>query len=182
MIAARPAVATNRTLLGVVIFIASESIFFLAIVLAYIAYREAGLATAKATLDLGRTAIFSLALFGSSATMVLATRAESGRWLAATFILGAIFLTGQGAEYARLLGSGIGPGSALFGTTFFTLTGLHGLHVLAGLVALGALLGSVVARARGVFPIAWEAVSLYWHFVDAVWVVVFSVVYIGTIL
>jgi len=182
MIAARPAVATNRTLLGVVIFIASESIFFLAIVLAYIAYREAGLATAKATLDLGRTAIFSLALFGSSATMVLATRAESGRWLAATFILGAIFLTGQGAEYARLLGSGIGPGSALFGTTFFTLTGLHGLHVLAGLVALGALFTASFRGKRAVHAVAWEAVGMYWHFVDAVWVVVFSVVYLGTLL
>src|SRR5438067_5954687 len=177
-----PRIVEDRVLLGVVIFIASESIFFLAIVLAYVAYREAGLATAKATLDLGRTAIFSLALFGSSATMVLATRAESGRWLAATFILGAIFLTGQGAEYARLLGSGIGPGSALFGTTFFTLTGLHGLHVLAGLVALGALFTASFRADRAVRAVAWEAVGMYWHFVDAVWVVVFSVVYLGTLL
>src|SRR5438046_7987486 len=136
----------DRTLLGVAIFIASESIFFLAIVLAYVAYRDAGLATAKATLDIGRTAIFSVALFASSGTMALAARAESGRWLAATIVLGAIFLTGQGSEYARLLGEGIGPGRALFGTTFFTLTGLHGMHVLGGWVALGAL---VAASFRG---------------------------------
>ncbi len=178
----RPKIGQDRTILGVAIFIASESVFFLAIVLAYVAYRDAGLATAKANLDIGRTAIFSIALFASSATMVLAARARSGRWLAATMALGAIFLVGQGSEYARLLSEGIGPGSALFGTTFFTLTGLHGLHVLAGLVALAALLAASRRRARAVGPVAWEAVGLYWHFVDAVWVVVFSVVYIGTLL
>ncbi len=182
MIAVRPAVITNRTLLGVAIFVASESIFFLAIVIAYVAYRDAGLATAKATLDIGRTAIFSVALFASSGTMAVAARAESGRWLAATILLGAIFLVGQGSEYARLLGEGIGPGSALFGTTFFTLTGLHGLHVLAGLVALTALLAANRRRPRALGAVAWEGVGMYWHFVDAVWVVVFTVVYLGTLL
>jgi heme/copper-type cytochrome/quinol oxidase subunit 3 len=175
-------ISENPNLLGVVIFIASESIFFLAIVLAYVAYRDAGLATARANLDVVRTAIFSTALFASSGTMALAVRGQSGAWLAATMILGAIFLTGQGAEYARLLGEGVGPGSALFGTTFFTLTGLHGLHVLAGLVALAVLFSANLGRARAVSVVAWEAVGLYWHFVDVVWVVVFSVVYLGTLL
>jgi heme/copper-type cytochrome/quinol oxidase subunit 3 len=178
----RPKIEQDRTLLGVAIFIASESVFFLAIVLAYVAYRDAGLATAKTNLDFVRTAVFSIALFASSATMALATRGRSGRWLAATMALGGIFLVGQSTEYARLLSEGIGPGSALFGTTFFTLTGLHGLHVLAGLVALAALLSAHRRRPRAVGPVAWEAVGLYWHFVDAVWVVVFSVVYIGTLL
>jgi heme/copper-type cytochrome/quinol oxidase subunit 3 len=177
-----PKLGQDRTLLGVTVFIASESVFFLAIVLAYVAYRDSGLATAKATLDVGRTAMFSIALFASSGTMALAARARSRVWLAATMILGAMFLVGQGTEYARLLGEGIGPGSALFGTTFFTLTGLHGLHVLAGLVALAALLAANLGRARAVSAVAWEAVGLYWHFVDAVWVVVFSVVYLGTLL
>jgi heme/copper-type cytochrome/quinol oxidase subunit 3 len=168
--------------LGVVVFLASESVFFLAIVLAYVAYRDSGLVTARANLDVVRTAIFSVALFVSSGTMVIAVRARSRAWLAATMLLGAIFLTGQGAEYARLLAEGIGPGSALFGTTFFTLTGLHGAHVLAGLVALTALLTANLGRERTVREVAWEAVGLYWHFVDAVWVVVFSVVFIGTLL
>jgi len=180
LIAARSAMTADRTLLGVAIFIASESVFFLAIVLAYVAYRDAGLATAKANLDIGRTAIFSIALFASSGTMALAAGARSGVWLAATMILGAIFLVGQGSEYARLLGEGIGPGSALFGTTFFT--GLHGIHVLAGLVALAALFTANLGRPRAVRAVAWEAVSFYWHFVDVVWVVVFSVVYLGTLL
>lgn len=177
-----PAILADRTLLGVALFIASEAVFFLAIVLAYVAYRDAGLATAKANLDIGRTAIFSIALFASSVTMALAVRGRSGRLLGATIALGAIFLVGQGSEYARLLSAGIGPGSALFGTTFFTLTGLHGLHVLAGLVALAVLHAANRQRGRAVGAVAWEAVGLYWHFVDVVWVVVFSVVYVGTLL
>jgi heme/copper-type cytochrome/quinol oxidase subunit 3 len=182
LIATRSALTTDRNVLGIAMFIASESVFFLAIVLAYVAYRDAGLAAARANLDVSRTAIFSIALFASSGTMAFAARRRSDLWLAATMVLGAIFLIGQGGEYARLLGEGIGPGSALFGTTFFTLTGLHGLHVLAGLVALAALLAATLSRARAVHPVAWEAVGLYWHFVDAVWVVVFSVVYLGTLL
>jgi len=177
-----PRIVEDPVLLGVVIFIASESVFFLAIVLAYVAYRDAGLATARANLDVGRTAIFSIALFASSGTMALAGRTRNRAWLAATMILGAIFLAGQGSEYARLLRERIGPGSALFGTTFFTLTGLHGIHVVAGLVALAVLFTAHLGRARAVGTVAWEAVSLYWHFVDAVWLVVFSVVYIGTLL
>jgi cytochrome c oxidase subunit III len=180
-LARRPRIDHDPTLLGVAIFIASESVFFLAIVLAYVAYRDAGLATARANLDVVRTAIFSIALFASSGTMALAASTRSGAWLAATMVLGAIFLVGQGSEYARLLAEGIGPGSALFGTTFFTLTGLHGIHVLAGLAALAALFIANLGRARAVRAVAWEAVGFYWHFVDAVWVVVFSVVYLGTL-
>jgi heme/copper-type cytochrome/quinol oxidase subunit 3 len=174
--------ALDRTILGMFLFIASEAIFFLSIVVAYLASREPSLADARANLDLGRTAIFSVALFSSSATVALAGARHDVRWLAATMLLGAIFLVGQGSEYARLLTTGVGPSSALFGTTFFTLTGLHGAHVLVGLIVLGALAASSVRRAGRVGPVAWEAVSLYWHFVDAVWVVVFSVVYLGTFL
>src|SRR5439155_22201088 len=79
-----PKIGQDRTLLGVAIFIASESVFFLAIVLAYLAYRDAGLVTAKANLDVPRTAIFSVALFSSSATTALAARRASRGWLVAT--------------------------------------------------------------------------------------------------
>src|SRR2546423_4410074 len=96
-----PKISQDRNLLGVAIFIASESVFFLAVVLAYVAYRDAGLATAKATLDVGRTAIFSIALFASSGTMALAVRARSGSWLPPTMVPRAIFLTRQGAEDLR---------------------------------------------------------------------------------
>src|SRR5260221_9398432 len=169
----------DRHLLGMVLFIASESIFFVAVAVAYAVFRNEGLATAKAQLDIGRTALFSVLLFASSGTMAVAAGRRSRPLLGVTAALGAIFLLGQGLEYVRLLDAGIRPGTALFGTTFFTLTGLHGLHVLVGLVLLGALFAADGARRR-VSRVAWETISLYWHFVDAVWVVVFGVVYLGT--
>jgi heme/copper-type cytochrome/quinol oxidase subunit 3 len=175
----RPLVLTNTNLVGMIVFIASESVFFLAVVIAYVANRDAGLADARAHLELGRTAVFSVALFASSATMALAASRRSAGWILATVALGVVFLAGQGTEYLGLLREGIGPGSALFGTTFFTLTGLHGLHVLVGLLALASL--ALATRSRALSPVAWEGVSLYWHFVDAVWVVVFSVVYLGSL-
>jgi heme/copper-type cytochrome/quinol oxidase subunit 3 len=168
-------------LLGMALFIASESIFFLSIVAVYVALRPGGLATAKSELDIGRTAIFSVFLFSSSATMSLAERRASRGWLLATAVLGAAFLAGQGLEYARLLTSGIAPSTGLFGTTFFTLTGLHGLHVLIGLAAIAGLFVASRRHGRRVRAVAWQGVAWYWHFVDAVWVVVFSVVYLGTL-
>ncbi len=170
----------DRHTLGMVLFIASESIFFLGIVIAYAVFRSEGLAMAKAQLDIGRTALFSVLLFASSGTVALAAARRSRAWLLVTAVLGAAFLAGQGLEYLRLLEAGIRPGTALFGTTFFTLTGLHGLHVLIGLVLLSSLIAAAGWRPRRVPAVAWESISLYWHFVDAVWVVVFSVVYIGT--
>ena len=81
-------------------------------------------------------------------------------------------------------GEGVTPASGLFGTTFFTLTGFHGLHVLGGLITLAILLGLAQA---GVFALqrphstALEATSLYWHFVDVVWIAVFTIVYLWTL-
>jgi heme/copper-type cytochrome/quinol oxidase subunit 3 len=175
---------SHAPLLGMALFIASESIFFLAIVMAFIALRPGGVATAKVELDIGRTAIFSLFLFASSATMTIAERrrARDGRlWLAITAALGAVFISGQALEYARLLESGIAPRTGMFGTTFFTLTGLHGLHVLVGLAAMSGLWLATRAAAGRVSATAWETVAWYWHFVDGVWVVVFSVVYLWTL-
>ena len=174
-----PSIAHDRVLLGVAVFIASESVFFLAIVLAYLAYRDAGLATARANLDIPRTAIFSIALFSSSATMALAARHGSRSWLVATIALGAVFLAGQGSEYARLLASGIGPGRELFGTTFFTLTGFHGAHVTVGILMLLSLFGmSLDGRLPAERSETVELVGLYWHFVDIVWIIIFTVVYL----
>jgi heme/copper-type cytochrome/quinol oxidase subunit 3 len=171
---------SNPVLLGMASFIVSESFFFGAIVIAYVALRNEGLASAKSELDLPRTAIFSLLLFTSSATMTFAERRQSPTWLLITAVLGAAFLAGQGLEYARLLSSGIAPSTGAFGATFFTLTGLHGLHVLGGLGAIAALLIAARASSGRVRGTAWDAVAWYWHFVDGVWVVVFSVVYLGT--
>jgi heme/copper-type cytochrome/quinol oxidase subunit 3 len=172
----------DRNLVGVALFIGSESLFFLGVVIAYLVLREQGLATAKMQLEVGRTALFSVLLFASSFTVGRATARRSRPWLGLTALLGAAFLAGQGLEYARLLRAGLRPGSELFGTTFFTLTGLHAVHVLVGLVLLVILFVATAARPRRVGGAAWEGIAMYWHFVDAVWVVVFSVVYLGTLI
>ena len=96
--------------------------------------------------------------------------------------LGAIFMIGQGREYAHLFNAGVVVNSSLFATAFFTLTGFHGLHVCVGLIALLillrlAFLGEFEASAAAV-----KSIGLYWHFVDVVWIVVFSVVYLRPLL
>jgi heme/copper-type cytochrome/quinol oxidase subunit 3 len=172
------------------LFVSSEAGFFLALILAYMYYRggQAVGADAAALLDVPRTAVFTVLLLASSATIVLASarlrrddRSGFQIWLLVTALLGCAFLAGQGAEYAGLLREHVSPSASLFGTTFFTLTGFHGLHVLVGLVAILILAGLAFV---GPSPrsAAVETVAIYWHFVDAVWIVIFSVVYLWTLL
>jgi len=174
--------------LGMIFFIFSESIFFLLLVLAYAFFHRAGGAgpTAASALDVLRTSVFSAALLASSFTMWRAgvslkrrRRARFGAWLSCTIALGAVFLVGQAAEYAGLLRDQVTVSRNLFGATFFTLTGFHGFHVLVGLVVLATLLGITLSAGEGEpDPLAVDVASMYWHFVDGVWVVVFSVVYL----
>ena len=178
----------ERGKIGVGLFILSEINFFLLLIVAYVYYHAmpGPGPTAATALNTTRTALFSLALFGSSATIWLASRAarrgdSAGliRWLGTTIALGALFIFGQAKEYYDLITGGVGVGRNLFATTFFTLTGFHGLHVIMGLVALSvtlvlALKGNLHEETTDGFG----AVEWYWHFVDAVWVVVFSVVYL----
>lgn len=178
----------ERNKVGLILFLLSESVFFALLILAYAYYHWTGDvgATAARALDVVRSAFFSLALLGSSGTLWLAELARGGGnrrdtrlWLVATLALGLIFLTGQGFEYANLLRRDITISRDLFGTTFFTLTSFHGLHVAVGLILLGILawMAFFGARHEPAEP-ALGCVSLYWHFVDAVWVVIFSVVYL----
>ncbi|HEX6607526.1 MAG TPA: cytochrome c oxidase subunit 3 [Chloroflexia bacterium] len=177
--------------LAVALFIVSEVVFFAMLIIAYIFYRDspavAGGPTAKRSLDIALTTLFSICLFASSGTIWFADRSlargnEKGvrLWLGATIVLGAIFIGGQGYEYSKLLSEDITLNTNLFGTTFYTLTGFHGLHVTAGLIALIILFVlALTGQFRNVtHNSAMAAISLYWHFVDVVWVVVFSVVYI----
>ncbi len=174
--------------LGTIVFITSEVIFFGALIAAFLVHRgQTGTGPTPKDLDFVRTALFSVALFASSGTMILAERALArGRdrgaavWLAATIGLGAIFMLGQLTEYRHLLAEHVTMSTSLFVAAFYTLTGFHGLHVLIGLVALAILLGLALAGdfRDGRRHAAFTAVAAYWHFVDAVWVVVFSVVYI----
>ncbi len=178
----------ERGKMAVGLFILSEANFFLLLIIAYVyfhAYPGPG-PTAATALNPMRTGMFSLALFSSSATIWMASRAARRtdhrglmRWLTITIALGVLFMFGQVREYYDLIAGGIIVSRNLFATTFFTLTGFHGLHVLIGLVALCITLG--LARAGKLHEQTMDgfgAVEWYWHFVDAVWVVVFSVVYL----
>ena len=178
--------SVNRV--GMLLFVASEAIFFALLILAYLYFNRplAGLA-AKQGLDPIQTGIFSALLFSSSFTVWRAgvnhERFSSLRtrlWLAATIMLGLGFLIGEGLEWSRLFAMGTTISASIFGATFFTMTGLHGLHVTVGLVMLATYL--VLLQRNALTPSrrgGVETLSLYWHFVDVVWVVIFSTVYLA---
>jgi heme/copper-type cytochrome/quinol oxidase subunit 3 len=182
----------NRT--GVALFLLSETVFFLILILSFIYFRRfwwSGTASDPSThLEPIVTGFFSLALFASSGTAIFAElNIRRGNWkigklaLALTIILGLTFLVGQGREYALLFGDQVVISNSLFGTTFFTLTGFHGMHVFVGLVMLSILLALSLSSSQRIPTTgAVSSIALYWHFVDAVWVFIFSVVYIWTFL
>ena len=132
-------------------------------------------------LDPVKTGCFSVALLSSSLTLWGAERSHKGTgvWLLATIGLGLVFLVGQGLEYAYLLIHHVTISHDLFGTTFFTLTGFHGLHVLVGLLLLSILAGlAFFGHEHEPTNDAVNVIAIYWHFVDAVWIVIFGVVYL----
>lgn len=179
------------TVLGVLLFVASETAFFALLIVTYLHFFGHGSTAdlARTHLDPARTGVFSVFLFTSSFTVWRAERSarahRTGRrrlWLAATIALGALFLAGQALEYAGIFGSGLDFGSNLFTSTFFTLTGFHGVHVLVGLIMLSILLGLDLANGTGGHgDAARQSVFIYWHFVDGVWVVIFAIVYVLTL-
>jgi len=176
----------NKT--GILAFIFSEVGFFGTLILAYLyfyAHPQAG--PGPKGLDVPRTLIFSVCLFASSLTFwrseAALTKQRRGSmlgWLGLTIALGGVFLVGQGTEYWKLFQTGVDLSTNMFSTTFFTLTGFHGLHVLLGLIALLIFLWLAwegdFASGRG--ESAFKSVGYYWHFVDVVWVFVLLTVYI----
>ncbi|MBS1605340.1 MAG: cytochrome c oxidase subunit 3, partial [Bacteroidetes bacterium] len=104
---------------------------------------------------------------------------RSGRvWLRLTIGLAIVFLCGQAKEYFSLLHDHhLAMSSGLFGTAFYTLTGFHGLHVLVGILLMSILLVRMNRGPTVVAPAVVRAIGVYWHFVDAVWVVIFAIVY-----
>jgi heme/copper-type cytochrome/quinol oxidase subunit 3 len=189
---ARDEVALEKNHVGIMTFLVSEGCFFLMLILAYLYYNSRPMngPAPAGTLDAARTGIYTLCLLASSFTMWLAEKQLRARrhsafcWLlAGTMLLGAVFLFGQAREYFRIYQSGVTVNSDLFATTFFTLTGFHGLHVCVGLVALLVILGLALA---GDFKSgrleAVRSIGRYWHFVDIVWLVVFSVIYLKLLL
>ena len=182
----------NKNKILILFFLASEAFFFLALILAYVYYSHPGgnLSSTARYLDFKKTALFTFFLLSSSLTIWLAGRKKAGGnekspliWLGVTILLGIVFLYGQGSEYARLIHTDVSISKNVFGSAFFTLTGFHGLHVILGLIVL-SIVGFILftGRFKSVEATVFESASLYWHFVDAVWIVVFSVVYIGAVI
>jgi heme/copper-type cytochrome/quinol oxidase subunit 3 len=181
----------NKIRLAMLLFVASEAVFFILLIIAYVVYHATSASAADPSryLDIPKTAVFTACLISSSFTMWLAgIRFRTGRhgpalaWLLATIALGATFLTGQGSEYVSLIRKDVTISRDLFGSTFFTLTGFHGLHVFIGLVMLGTLFSLELKRGVAAPPEAVEGVSIYWHFVDVVWMIIFPVVYLWVLL
>ncbi len=153
----------RRTELGMAMFLIAEAVFFFLLILAFVYFRTPG----AGKLNLGAGVLDTACLLASIFTIWRAT-AGSRLWLAATILFGTIFLAGQGVQYLHLMRDGVTISQGLFGTTFFTLAGVHGLHVFAGLIALA------------IVPVtAIRTMALYWYFVAGVGLAIFLVAYVG---
>jgi heme/copper-type cytochrome/quinol oxidase subunit 3 len=167
----------------------TEIFFFLSLIMAYVYmvyYSGVRSTNELRALHISTTGIFTIVLISSSFTFYIAERnflkgniQQLKIWLVITLILGVIFLCGQGSEYYRLINEQITLGASVFGTNFFTLTGFHGFHVFVGLVLISilitmAVLGDFHNRQSTVI----QTIGIYWHFVDAVWIAVFTIVYV----
>ncbi len=177
----------SRGVVGILCLIVAESAVFIIFVVAYIFYLGKSISGPSPHDVLEIPIVGTICLLSSSLTVYLsvdALRKNNVRvcsfWLAATVMLGSIFLGGTALEWHKLIyQDGLTIRTNLFGTTFYSLVGLHASHVVVGLIML---LLALVFALRGQVTEAnaarLDVLSLYWHFVDAVWVVVFTVVYI----
>jgi cytochrome c oxidase subunit 3/cytochrome o ubiquinol oxidase subunit 3 len=170
-------------------FLASECLLFGALISTFLLYRSRSLSgptPSRHTYDIAYTSVSSFILLMSSLTMVLALAAiQRGDhqklrvWLMATALLGMCFISGQVYEFTRFVQDGLTIKTNVFGSSFFLLTGFHGLHVTVGILMLLSLyLMSLDGRLPSDRAETVELVGLYWHFVDVVWIVIFTVVYL----
>jgi heme/copper-type cytochrome/quinol oxidase subunit 3 len=169
-------------------FLGSECMFFGSLIATYLVYRgrDSVGPHPHEILNIPFTSVSAFVLLMSSLTMVLALdavqrgNARGGKvWLAATALLGMTFLAGQCYEFTEFIYEGLKLQTNLFGSTFFVLTGFHGTHVTVGVIWLWTLFMMAV---RGQLPrsraLDVEICGLYWHFVDVVWVAIFTLVYL----
>ena len=170
------------------VFLASECLFFGSLIATYLIYRGRSLVGPEPheVFNIPFTSVSAFVLLMSSLTMVLALASlQRGDhrglriWLMATALLGTVFLGGQTFEFTVFVREGVTLGQNLFGTTFFVLTGFHGAHVTIGVIML---LSFWVMSMRGKLSqkqsLNVELLGLYWHFVDVVWIVIFTVIYL----
>jgi heme/copper-type cytochrome/quinol oxidase subunit 3 len=181
----------SNPILGMILFITSEVMFFAGLFGAYFSTRAGHTPWPPTEFQgllepVGLILVATVILIISSITCQLAVnairrgdRTAFRRNLSVTFLLGIVFLILQAYDYSVLFSEGLTMDAGPFGTTYFTLTGFHGAHVFGGVIMLGVVLyrasaGQFSARHHD----AIEAASLYWHFVDVVWIILFSVLYL----
>ena len=176
----------NKLLMWV--FLGSECLLFGGLISTYLIYRSrfaAGPAPGD-IFDIPFTSVSSFVLLMSSLTMVLALSAlqrgdirNNRLWLLTTALLGSLFIGGQVYEFTTFLREGLGYTTSPFSSAFFTLTGFHGVHVSVGIVMLMSLyVSSLRGNLRRESAETVEIVGLYWHFVDVVWIFIFTVIYL----
>jgi cytochrome c oxidase subunit 3/cytochrome o ubiquinol oxidase subunit 3 len=180
------ALGLDHRKLGMWLFIASEVMFFGGLIAAFLHYKYTLGFPESSELNVVLVGINTMVLLTSSYTVVTALAAirdgRQGRFVVfmlLTILLGVAFLAGQVFEFADLYAHGVALTSGVFGSVFFTLTGFHGLHVMAGVVwAIVTLFRGL----RGAFSaernMGVEIFGLYWHFVDIVWIVLFTQIYL----
>jgi heme/copper-type cytochrome/quinol oxidase subunit 3 len=178
--------------LGMWVYLASDCLLFGGMISTYLIYKNrpgeieglAGNADKMSDhFDIPFTSMTSFILLMSSLTMVLSVNAivrkdvtRMRMWLITTAVLGSLFLGGQVYEFTEFLHVGLGFTTNVASSSFYALTGLHGLHVLIGVIML--LVTVALSFRRRIHPEAVEVVGLYWHFVDIVWVLIFTIIYL----
>jgi heme/copper-type cytochrome/quinol oxidase subunit 3 len=169
-------------------FLGSECLLFGALISTYLLYKGRSVSGPgpQDVYDIPFTSVSSFVLLMSSLTMVLALssiqRGDRKRlrlWLLATASFGSVFIAGQVYEFTSFYREGLSLSTNLFGSSFFVLTGFHGVHVTLGIIMLLSLFS--ISMRGGLGPEKAEVVELaglYWHFVDIVWIVIFTVIYL----
>ena len=178
----------SHTKLAMWVFLGSECLLFGGLISTYLLYKTRGNGRTLPTdvFDIPFTSVSSFVLLMSSLTMVLALSAvsrgedEAGRtWLLATALLGAVFIGGQVYEFTSFVREGVAFTTNPASSAFFTLTGFHGVHVSLGIVMLMSLfVASLKGKLTQRNAETVEIVGLYWHFVDIVWIFIFTVIYL----
>jgi len=178
----------SNTKLAMWLFLGSECLLFGGLISTYMLYRnrQADQLGPDQLWDIPFTSATSFILLMSSLTMVMAVSAAKRKeeqrtrlWLTVTALLGSLFLAGQVYEFTVFYREGLGYTTSLFSSSFYTLTGFHGVHVAVGIIMLMSLV-AMLARNRvlGDKAETVEMVGLYWHFVDIVWIIIFTLVYL----
>ncbi len=169
---------------GVVVWLASELMFFAGLFAAHFTLRSINDPWPPDDVELAtaRTAVATVVLVASSGAMHMAVvaagrddRRGAIRWLGVTALMGAVFLANLALEYAE---ASFQIDDHAYGSIFYLMTGFHGLHVVGGLVFMGAIAVAIAGRSRAPAHETVEVCGYYWHFVDVVWVAMFTTIYL----